>query len=281
MSNSLKTEHTQDSQKVGIFTGEGAYTGSTKPKDRIYPEVDLDETRSTSLTEGDPFELFDAKFENYCQIKDILEVPSQQEIQEDGVTFLWALFEDAKKEAGPLTKKVLLAMEPFLEHKKRFIYIDSKIQYFKKGDVPVDNKLLHIDGSIAVRGKKAQDLGYPILHDMKARLQSKTLPPMYLAYQSSEHCATEFLTETLQVKLPTYIQSFDILNTLVLNKCPRYISQPAGSIISFNGLSLHRAVPATGDGWRLWIRCTETDREIHVDPAMASCYGSVFRAKKE
>jgi hypothetical protein len=58
---------------------------------------------------------------------------------------------------------------------------------------------------------------------------------------------------------------------------PPEVAQPPATIVGFDGLSLHRAVPAARAGWRLWIRCIETDREIVPDASMIACYGKVYR----
>ena len=59
--------------------------------------------------------------------------------------------------------------------------------------------------------------------------------------------------------------------------CPACAPQPAGAIVRFDGLSLHRAVAASEAGWRLWIRCVETDRQVQLDADIIECYGTVFR----
>ncbi len=284
MNTFLKSVRTEENQKTAEFTGEGAYHGSTKPKirDLSIPE-EIPEVIPSTLIDywkrKDPkFQDFLATFVNLYQVKKVLPEPSQDEIKDDGVTFVWSPFEEAKREAGPLTKKVLEEMENHLERKKKFVYIDSKIQFFHKGDLAVDSKLWHVDGTIAVRDQRAADLGYNILHDMRARiLDFDQDPPKYLAYQSSQHCATQFINRPLSFRLPACIPNFNILDDIVREIDPPVVSQPAGSIVSFNGLSLHRAVPATADGWRLWIRCTETDREIKLNSAIINCYGTVFK----
>ncbi len=30
-------------------------------------------------------------------------------------------------------------------------------------------------------------------------------------------------------------------------------------------------------GWRLWIRCVETDREVRLETSIVECYNTVFR----
>ena len=189
---------------------------------------------------------------------------------------MWCPFEEAIQEAGPITKSVLIQMEPFLRGGRKFTYIDSKIQYFHKGDLPVDSNLWHVDGSITIRDHRAWEKGYLLLHDLKAKLEMPT--EYFMAYQSSVHCATEFGIDTVCLTMPECIPSFDIMDQLVKETDMRRMSQPAGSIISFTDNSLHRAVPATADGWRLWIRCIETDREIKMSEMAINCYGTVFRA---
>lgn len=280
-----KLDRSEDNQKVAIYTGSGAYHGSNKNRGNYISQevlemdlVTLTKYKTNKLDEKVVFETFHAYFPcNYKVLKE-MSVPSQEELRNDGITFVWCPFEEAKQEAGPLTKKVLLAMEPFLERKKKFVYIDSKIQYFQTQDLPVDSKLWHVDGTIAIRDQRTQELGYALLHDMRARMSGSALPPKYLAYQSSHHCATQFVTEPVSLRLPDFLTSFDLLDQLVQERNPMYQAQPAGSIVSFDGLSLHRAVPAQADGWRLWIRCIETDREVKSDSSITSCYGTVFRA---
>jgi hypothetical protein len=265
MNTFLKSVKTEESQKTAIFTGEGAYHGSSNKEPEKKP-----------LGEKTVFPEFCAQFRNICDVKKVLIVPSQEEIRTDGVVFVWSLFEEALREAGPLTKSVLLEMEPLLKRNKKFIYVDSKIQYFHKGDLPVDSQLWHVDGSTSLRGEAANKLGYTLLHNMAGKLEMGVVDN-YLAYQSSHHCATQWVTEQLGINLPKCIPSFDILDDLVRKVNPKHMSQPAGSIIQFTDNSLHRAVPATDDGWRLWIRCVETDREVNLSSNIIDCYGTVFK----
>lgn len=296
----LKSDKSEESQKLATFTGEGAYHGSTKVKQEKAPNLLFDEVVEAlpifliEYLQGeyhspanfvsafiDHFQIdinnFQALFTNKCEVRRMLPIPSQDEIKNDGTTFCWCPIETAIKEAGPLTKSVLIAMREQLTGKKKFTYIDSKIQFFKTGDLPVDSKLWHVDGTIAIRDVRSQKLGHTTLHDMKARLTGPAVPPQYLAYQSSDHCATQFAIKPVTVTLPDCIPNFDLLDQLVKDAKPVYQSQPQASIVSFDGFSLHRAVPATADGWRLWIRCVETNREVKLDSSIINCYGTVFR----
>ncbi|MFN0248388.1 MAG: hypothetical protein ACKV2T_15965 [Kofleriaceae bacterium] len=272
-------------QKIAAFTGEGAYHGSTKPRPQsaapIAPIQPVDEMRPVTLeayaaSGARDIADFDATFTNHYTVKSVLPVPSQEEIERDGVTFCWALIDDAIAEAGPLTRRVLEEMKQHLRNDKRFVYIDSKIQWFEQGDVPVDSQHWHVDGSIAVRDERVQALGHRLLHDMRARLE-RPAPPTYLAYQSSTHCATQFATAPVSLRLPELIPNFDELDLRVRTLDPPCESQPASSIVAFDGLSLHRAVAARAAGWRLWIRCSESDHEVRLNPSLVECYGTVFR----
>ena len=80
------------------------------------------------------------------------------------------------------------------------------------------------------------------------------------------------------MRLPELIPTFDLLDVRVRALSPSLVAQPAASIVAFDGLSLHRAVAAISPGWRLWIRCTETDHEIRLNPSLVDCYGTVFRS---
>jgi hypothetical protein len=266
------------------FTGEGAYHGSTKPLIGATappaPSPIVDEMRPTTLdrySSGQTIERFEATFPNRYELLAQLPVPSQEEIQNDGVTFVWTPFEQALSEAGPLTRRVLEAMQPHLTRRKRHIYIDSKIQFFEAGDVPVDSRHWHVDGTITARGPVVERLGHALLHDMRARLDAPTRVPELISYQSSDHCATQFLTTPLTLPLPELIPNFDVLDDDIRALDPVATSQPAASLVRFDGLSLHRAVAARSAGWRLWVRCMETDREVQPNPRVRDCYGTVFR----
>lgn len=268
MKNFLKAERTIENQKTAIFTGEGAYHGSSNKEPEQTPE----------LSERINFVKYRARFYDTCDIKKVLPIPTQEEIRNDGVTFVWCPFEEAQKEAGPVTKNVLLEMEPFLKHDKRFIYVDSKLQYFHKGDLPVDSCLWHVDGTPVIRGEQAYAFGYTMLHNLRKK-QLDGVVDHYLAYQSSEHCATEWAQGLVSVYVPELIPSFDVLDELVKAEEFKTMSQPAGSIIAFTDNSLHRAVHATEDGWRLWIRVVETNKVANINDNIIECYNTVFRTQ--
>lgn len=282
-----KSMHTIESQKVADFTGEGAYHGSTKPKPATAPRP-----RTDIVPEGRPVTIerytregtstigsFDAVFPNRLRIVEQLNVPAQERIRDDGVTFCWCPFEEAERVAGPITRNVLRGMKGHLSGKKRFVYIDSKIQYFEPGDLPVDSCLWHVDGTIAIRDERVQRFGVPVLHDMCARLEGVDMPT-YLAYQSSDHCATGFLDRPLRLRIPELIPNFNAFDALVRAERTCEILHPAGAIIAYDGLTMHRATSASSSGWRLWIRCTETDIEIHPSASVIECYGTVFRPRR-
>ncbi|MFO0739839.1 MAG: hypothetical protein U0270_28330 [Labilithrix sp.] len=282
----LRQDHTIGTQPIAPFTGEGAYHGSTKKRGRrpenAPPPVVVDEMRPTTLDayppDGSrPIADFEATFPNLYVVERVLPVPTQDEVRDDGVTLCWCPIDEALELAGPLTRRVLEAMKSLLVGDKRFAYVDSKIQYFEAGDVPVDSQHWHVDGSIVARGPKVEALGHNLLHDMKARLASGVTPPRYLAYQSSEHCATLFVTSPVTMTMPELIPNFDGLDARIRELAPPVVAQPASSIVRTDGLSLHRAQAASGAGWRLWVRCVETDREVELDSSIIGCYGTVFR----
>jgi hypothetical protein len=238
--------------------------------------------RPTSLDkydarEGSSIDVFAARFTNRCETVAALPIPDQEAIAADGVTFCWCPIDEAVREAGPLTRGVLEAMQGHLTGRKRYVYIDSKIQFFRTGDVPVDSQHWHVDGSIVARDARVRRLGHALLHDMRARLDGPAEPPTYLSYQSSEHCATLFVTEPVSLTMPELIANFDDLDRQVRAQDPASTQQAPAAIVRFDGLSLHRAVAARSEGWRLWIRCVETDRRVELTSSIIDCYGKVYR----
>lgn len=265
MSNFIRFPRTETNQRTALFTGEGAYHGASNKSQP--PAVEFSAPAS--------FPSFEAYFPNICELKTQLLAPSQAEIQAETVTFVWAFWEQAVREADPLTKKVLEAMRPFLKHNKRFVYVDSKVQFFQKGDLPVDSQLWHIDGTMVLRGAPAQSQGYAMLHDLRAK-QRLGITDDYLVYQSSTHCATEWVCEPLAVRMPEYIPTFDPFDTIIRQAQPSYTPQPAGAVLHFTDMSVHRAVAASESGWRLWVRVLETDKVVNIDQRVLECYNTVF-----
>ncbi|MCA9634726.1 MAG: hypothetical protein KC420_01690 [Myxococcales bacterium] len=287
MTTILRRARAIERQQVARFTGEGAYHGSTRPRPAPAAEAEaaplVDEVRPFTLeryaAEGRlEIDEFDARFPRTWAIRERLGAPTEDAIVADGVTFCWCPIDEALREAGPLTRSVIAAMVPHVVGDKRHVYIDSKIQHFEAGDAPVDSQHWHVDGTSVARDPRAQRLGHALLHDLRARLEGPVTPPRFLAYQSSEHCATRFVDAPLSLRLPELIPNFDALDRRVRALDPPSVAQPAGSIVGFDGLTLHRAVAAAGAGWRLWVRCVETDRAVTPSPTMIECYGTVYRA---
>lgn len=286
----LRQQHDVATQEVAPFTGEGAYHGSTRRRAttaaapqaaRPAPPV-VEEMRPATYeamrAQGRrEIARFDATFTNAYAVKEVLEVPSQEAIRDDGVTLCWCPIDEAARVAGPLTRRVIEAMRGHLVGDKKYVYVDSKVQYFEAGDVPVDSEHWHVDGSIVARGELVDALGHNLLHDMRARLEREAISPRYLAYQSSTHCATRFLDRPLTLSIPELIPSFDELDAAVRALAPPEVVQPPASIVATDGCSLHRAAAATGAGWRLWVRIVETDREVNLTSEIIRCYGTVFR----
>lgn len=283
----LSRDHTISGQLVAPFTGEGAYHGSTKKRTPTASRTEappVDEMRPTTIDEypadgSRPIASFVAEFPNLYEVTDTLRIPDQEEIRADGTTFVWCPFEFALTVAGPLTRRVLEAMRARFVGDKRYIYVDSKIQHLEAGDVPVDSQHWHVDGSIVARGPAVEALGHDQLHDMKARMSSRKTSPRYLAYQSSTHCATLFITQPVTLVLPELVPNFDALDAAVRALDPPAVEHPAGAIVRTDGRSLHRARPAERSGWRLWIRCVETDREVQLETSIVECYNTVFRTR--
>ncbi len=269
-------------QFVSNYTGEGAYHGSTNSK----PQIDLNpwgvsETEPSTVrrciskrSQPESFSgLFSRKYEEVSQ----LQIPSQSDLSVENTNFAWKAFSQAQLESGPITQEVLSAIKPYLQQKKLYCYVDVKTQYFEKGDLAVDSNHFHIDGTVVVRGSYAERLGYPIVHDMRARFNRESIPPQYFAYQSSDHCPTCFVSKPIQLIVPELIPNFNEFDNIVRRNKPHLKNHPAGSIIHYDGQTIHAATPATKDGWRLWIRVIETDKKISASSEISQCYKSVYR----
>jgi hypothetical protein len=286
MSTWIARAHSIETQKVEPFTGEGAYHGSTKqkPPGEVRPLAETaDEGRPTTLERylahgATSIGTFEAQFDNRLDLVRQLDVPSQEQVRDDGVTFCWCPFEEAVRVAGPLTRSVLEGMRAGLTGRKRHVYVDSKIQYFEPGDLPVDSSLWHVDGSVAVRDRRVLGFHATVLHDMRASLE-RDAPPTYMAYQSSGNCRTGWLDRPLRLRIPELIPDFKAFDADVRALGLPEVAHPAGAILAYDGRSLHLATHATSPGWRLWLRCTETDVEIIPSAAIIDCYGTVFRPR--
>lgn len=275
-------------QTVLPFTGEGAYHGSTKPRPRAAsshpppptpPEM-VPRTLDAYAAEGrTAIETFEATFPNLFEVCAVLPTPAQDAIRDDGVTLCWCPLDVALTTVGPWVKRVLDAMTPHLDGTRRHVYVDAKIQYFEAGDVPVDSQQWHVDGSIVARDARVRALGHTLLHDMQARMDGQVRPPICLAYQSSVHCATRFVSAPLTLEMPALIPDFSGLDAQVRAAAPPVATHPASAIVRFDGLSLHRATVATEAGWRLWVRCFETDRTVRLTAQIIDCYATVFRTR--
>lgn len=226
------------------------------------------------------FPKFDAHFTNNAKVQKNSYVPSQEEIKAEKVTFSWCPLDVALREASSVTKKIITEMIPLLVGNKKYTFVDSKIQYFEPTHSPIDSLHWHVDGSISVEDERTQKLGYILLHDMFARMVHKD-PPKFLAYQSSNHCATQYLTNPCTLSIPKCIPSFSILDDAVNTIDPTIMTQPAGSIVSFDGWAIHRAVPALDTGWRLWIRVKETDHFTEARHGSVELYSTTFRVNND
>jgi hypothetical protein len=160
----LRQARSVATQQVAPFTGEGAYHGSTRPRPAPVHEADdlpeVAEMRPVSLdnysaTERRDIDTFTARFPNRHET---WHPPGPQPGGDhgDGVTFCWCPIDEAIREAGPLTRSVLEEMQRHVSGRKRYVYIDSKIQYFRPGDVPVDSQHWHVDGTIVARDRRVR-----------------------------------------------------------------------------------------------------------------------------
>ena len=106
---SLHKKHSVDSQQVVPFTGEGAYHGSTRQRPNAAPAgpppAVVEEMRPSTLDRyrldaPRPIAAFEATFPNLYSVEEVLPVPTQEEVRDDGVTFCWCPLQEALGVAG-------------------------------------------------------------------------------------------------------------------------------------------------------------------------------------
>ncbi|MEZ4337487.1 MAG: ankyrin repeat domain-containing protein [Sandaracinaceae bacterium] len=132
-------EHTVETQKVALHR-RGRYHGSTREEDARQAggpaapggrgDGAHDDHRVPGRRVARDRDL-EARFPNVYVVERRLPVPTQ-EVRTDGTVFCWCPLEEAIPEAGPLTRRVLEAMKELVVGDKRFVYVDSKIQYFER-----------------------------------------------------------------------------------------------------------------------------------------------------
>lgn len=196
-------------------------------------------------------------FDNAMTRHEVLEPPTEAALMSEP-TYRAVEFNDVLRSCGDYTRYVLGRMEAHLKGNRRFTYVDSKIQYLRIGDAPVDSLYWHIDGCVYVPEKIVRRFGYVQLFDLYARSISSS-NPTFLSFLTSADCATEYVRDPMRIEVPKCFEWYDVLDALVKAREPRTVSQTPCQVVSFGSKSLHRAVPAKKEGWRLWIRITETD----------------------
>ncbi len=161
---------------------------------------------------------------------------------------------------------ILNEVQNHLSNSKKYIFVNTKIQFLKTGFKPVDNLSWHVDGTIQVPSEICNSLGYNELHDMYARSILKEYPK-YISFVTNTNCNTEYLCDPLSLKIPKCVSSFDEINEMVNKSEMKIISQPSCQIIKYDAFSLHRAIPSKCDGWRYWLRVIESNNLRYSQPS--------------
>ena len=166
-------------------------------------------------------------------------------------------------------------MKSSLVGDKRFAYVDLDPVHFEAGTSPADSQHRHVDGSIVARPGRSRRSGHN-LHDMKARFRERRHAARYLAYQSSEHCASSFVTSPVTMTMPELIPNSTASTRVSASSRRR----------SWRSRRLDRAhrwplaAPRAGRLWRRLAALGPLRRDGPRGRARSSiigCYGTVFR----
>lgn len=161
---------------------------------------------------------------------------------------------------GYFLESLLKEMEKHLIGDRLFVFVDVKVQYMKKGQYPSPDNMWHIDGGISLKTENSKLLYRS--YDMFAR-DKLPVYPRFLSFISGDVSETEYMVTPRSLLVPRLMKSW-ILQTkedfFVDNVEDKDIhTHKCNSIISYDAFTLHRAVPAKRDGWRLHVRIVETN----------------------
>lgn len=175
-------------------------------------------------------------------------------------------FDDAWKYGGPITRAALEAMNLRRDHK--YIVVDTKVCYLMPGMYP-SIPGWHTDGVPRGTDLNPGGKGPPNLEAQEAGLITA---PRYHLLVTGEISRTEFLTEPMELKLPSTPNLYREMTKQVDERLKDFqvqlpswpvLNVPSCTVVEWDWWNIHRAEPAIKSGFRYLIRATETD---HIAP---------------
>lgn len=163
-----------------------------------------------------------------------------------------------ERSRGTFLESVLKKLQDVLVGDRLHIYFDAKIQFLKRGQWPSPDNMWHVDGGISLQ-PESTNLIFPT-YDMWARDRLLSYPRFH-SFITGGHSQTQYASEPIVAVVPRLMKPWTTIgDSLGLNaRIVNTLFHEHGSIVSYDGFSLHRAVSASAPGWRLHVRMIETN----------------------
>lgn len=192
-----------------------------------------------------------------------LNIPSGDEIYEQ-ISLQNELLDSAlQKCEGTFLHKVCLELSKKVKLNTKYLVVDSKVQFFKKGHIPIDHDCWHLDGTIQIN-RKLSNLTFETADIGSRDILEKF--PRFHSWISSNISSTEYMTKEFTVPVPRLLKNWRVFAEMLKSEhdisTDMYHKHSQGEIVSYDAFTLHRAVPAVEDGYRLWVRVAETNTLI-------------------
>lgn len=192
-----------------------------------------------------------------------IETPSQDAI-ENTLNLRQVSLEDAVRYGGTVTRSALDAIHLSLRGEHKYTIVDTKVNFLLPGFIPAIPGW-HTDG--VPRGDELNPAGRGVPR-INAQNEGLARESLYHLLEVGGHSKTEFLTGKVQLDLEDGHDLYQRMSEKVdaflgYVDHPPIESCPEGQVVTWDWWQIHRAVPATGPGWRFLIRVTETD---YIEP---------------
>jgi hypothetical protein len=199
--------------------------------------------------------------------------PSQAAI-ENTLNLRQCSLEDAVRYGGSITREAIGAMQ--LKGDRRYIVVDTKVNHLMRGMLPAIPGW-HTDG--VPRGDNF-DPGGKGEAKISAQAEGEISASHYHLLVTGTISQTEFIAEPVSLEVEDGRQLYEKMSRDIearnywLHRGPNEWARPgdgalaklvapADTVVTWDWWNVHRAVPASGVGFRYLIRVTETD---HIAP---------------
>jgi hypothetical protein len=199
---------------------------------------------------------FDSRFRTLCKFD---HVPSVDDIRSEPTHWNAALddvcgLDGISGSAARFVRDELVGRRDCLRgFVPRYSYLDSKVQFFRRGQYPMHDIEWHMDAPLLRAHLSLDGQGGLLLYDTATSLSNIRFISIIFGGCSR----TELVLG--RVRAPRMeqcrIDQFDeLINVAVQKRMLRTASHPVGRFVLYDNAMIHRARAATNDGWRLWMR---------------------------